>query len=124
MPEESYGPSVIFDHKQDKLCTDCNCNWESRSDAAACLPGTVETRCDKWKELKVENAAIKGRDKRLEERKERERKELQRAIRERMLPHWNSGQTEHIRGRKSRTMSRCILLLEPRMSRNLRPPYF
>ena len=33
---------------------------------------------------------------------------------------------EHIRekGKKSRTMSRSILLLAPTMSRNLRPPYF
>lgn len=55
-----------FDDKQDKLCSDCDCNWESqRSKVPHCLLGIVEQDVTNRGSCRVEdfggNVAIKGR---------------------------------------------------------------
>lgn len=55
-----------FDPKQDKLRSDCDCNWESqRSETSHCLLGIVEEDVTHERSCRVEdfggNVAIKGR---------------------------------------------------------------
>ena len=49
LPEESYGPGVIPIASKDKLCSDCDCNWEKPEVQSVALPaGSSRTRRDKW----------------------------------------------------------------------------
>ena len=123
LPEESYGPGAAL------ITRKINCarivfviGGSRRSEAPLGLLGAAERDVTRGRSRGGEdfegNAAIK------QEVKSRETESVTESDGGCSPIGIQDRRTEHISGKKKRSGTMSIILLEPRMSRNLRPPYF